>query len=102
MSIFYKRYIMASWQVNLTKKARKQKDSLPKLVSEQLAFLVRSIENYGPVRGDWPNYSKLGSGRHHCHLKKGKPTYVAVWEENQAGIRLIEVTYVGTHEKAPY
>jgi hypothetical protein len=52
-------------------------------------------------------YSHLSPGtlshdRHHCHLKKGKPTYVAVWEVKNREIRLIEVTYVGTHEKAPY
>jgi hypothetical protein len=64
--------------------------------------LLRDIELYGPVRGDWPNYGKLGKGRHHCHIKKGKPTYVAVWEEKDKKIKLIEVTYVGTHERAPY
>ncbi len=30
------------------------------------------------------------------------PTYVAVWEESAGEVRLIEVTYVGTHAKAPY
>ena len=90
------------WQVDLSNKARKQKDSLPKTIKEQLLFLVRDIESYGPVRGDWPNYGKLKPGQHHCHLKKGRPTYVAVWEERNQEIRLIEVTYVGTHEKVPY
>lgn len=33
---------------------------------------------------------------------KGKPTYVAVWAEHNREIRLIEITYIGTHEKAPY
>lgn len=93
---------MQKWHVNLTRKAWKQKDRLPKTVKEQLILLIRDIEEYGPVRGNWPNYSKLEPGRHHCHLKKGKPTYVAVWEERDRAIRLIEVTYVGTHEKAPY
>lgn len=59
------------------------------------------IEFSGPVRGNWPNYSKLADGRHHCHLKKGKPTYVAVWSEDKATVT-VEVIYVGTHEKAPY
>ncbi len=35
-------------------------------------------------------------------LKKGKPTYVAVWVEREDEIRLVEVVYAGTHEKAPY
>ncbi|MEA3429487.1 MAG: helix-turn-helix transcriptional regulator [Thermodesulfobacteriota bacterium] len=33
--------------------------------------------------------------------KKGRPTYVAVWEVVDKKIRLVEVSYVGTHEKAP-
>ncbi|MGV1099146.1 cytotoxic translational repressor of toxin-antitoxin stability system [Thiovibrio sp. JS02] len=90
------------WQVNLSNKAKKQKDRLSKTIQEQLIFLMRDIEKHGPVRGDWPNYGKLGHDQHHCHLKKGKPTYVAVWAERDREIRLIEVTYVGTHEKAPY
>ncbi len=67
-----------------------------------MAYQIREIELAGPVRGDWPNYSKLGRDRHHCHLKKGKPTYVAVWEVKNRKICLIEVIYAGTHEKAPY
>lgn len=87
--------------------ARKQKDKLPVKVQEVLYQLVREIEVAGPVRGDWPNYSKLSDCEHHCHLKKGKPAYVAVWRESKGEIRLIEVIYVeviyaGSHEKAPY
>jgi hypothetical protein len=35
-------------------------------------------------------------------LKKGRPTYVAVWELKDKEICLVEVTYAGTHEKALY
>jgi hypothetical protein len=80
----------------------KQKAKLPQQVQSALLFLAHEIARCGPVRGDWPNYSKLGPKRHHCHIKKGKPTYVAVWEELDGEIRLVEITYVGTHEKAPY
>jgi hypothetical protein len=31
------------------------------------------------------------------HLKKGHPTYVAVWEVKDYEIKLVEVTYVGEH-----
>jgi hypothetical protein len=56
------------------------------------------------VRGNWKNYSKLEGRKkqHHCHVKSGKPTYVVVWEESELGVRLVEVIYAGTHEKAPY
>lgn len=54
------------------------------------------------MRGNWPNYSKLGKNRHHCHLKKGHPTDVAVWEVKDDQIKPVEVTHVGSHEKARY
>jgi mRNA-degrading endonuclease RelE of RelBE toxin-antitoxin system len=90
------------WEVKIAKKAEKRIGKLPEKVRRALAVLMADIEDDGPVRGDWPNYGKLGPGRHHCHLKKGRPTYVAVWEEHSNGVRLVEVTDAGTHEKAPY
>ena len=89
------------WTVTLSRKADKSLDRLPKLVANALAILMADIEAGGPVRGDWPNYSRLEARRHHCHLKKGHPTYVAVWIETEIGVH-VEVTYAGTHEKAPY
>ncbi|MGD9731163.1 MAG: hypothetical protein AB7U45_03200 [Desulfamplus sp.] len=90
------------WTVEFTGKALKQKEKLPIKVQEVLYQLVREMEVMGPVRGDWPNYSKLSDLKHHCHLKKGKPTYVAVWREVKEKIQFIEVIYAGSHEKAPY
>ncbi len=90
------------WTVIARKKVAKQVKNLPPVVRDTLFTLLLEIEHEGPVRGNWPNYGKLGRGRHHCHLKKGHPTYVAVWEEAEKGIQLVEVTYVGSHEKAPY
>lgn len=80
---------------------QKQLPKLPIKVLDTLERLLADIELSGPVRGNWSNYSKLADGRHHCHLKKGKPTYVAVWSEDK-GTVTVEVIYVGTHEKAPY
>lgn len=90
------------WTVLFTGKARKQKEKLPKNVQDTLAALVVDIETTGPVRGDWPNYSRLSQTEHHCHIKKGRPTYVAVWREDKGKIKVVEVVYAGTHEKAPY
>ena len=91
-----------NWNVTIHPKAQKGIPKLPARVQQSLAFLLREIELNGPARGNWPNYSKLGKDLHHCHLKKGKPTYVAVWQVVDKEIRLIEVVYAGTHEKAPY
>jgi hypothetical protein len=76
---------------------------LPASIRSRLIALINNIEKSGPVRGNWPNYSKLGKNTHHCHLKKrGKPTYVAVWEVRDRTVRVVDVTYVGTRENAPY
>ncbi|MCB9253004.1 MAG: cytotoxic translational repressor of toxin-antitoxin stability system [Flavobacteriales bacterium] len=91
-----------NWTVSLTKKVAKAIPKLPKPVRQSLFVLLGEIESSGPVRGNWKNYSKLGQDIHHCHLKKGQPTYVAVWEVTDKEIKLIEVIYVGSHEKAPY
>lgn len=91
-----------SWTVTYSKKAEKQYSGLPSNVQDRLDMLTAEIEQSGPVRGNWKNYSKLTGKRHHCHIRIGKPTYVAVWEEIDESIKLIEVIYAGTHEKAPY
>lgn len=91
-----------AWTVTSQKKVRKQVRKLPLSVKKNLFALLLDIEIDGPVRGNWPNHGKLGRNRHHCHLKKGHPTYVAVWEVKEYQIKLVELTYVGSHEKAPY
>ena len=45
---------------------------------------------------------KKGTDKRHCHLQKGRPTYVCCWEVINKKRKIIEVYYVGTHEKAPY
>lgn len=93
-----------TWTVLVTGKAKKQVDRLPEKVRGALHMLTLEIQASGPVRGNWYHYGKLQGmpGYHHCHLNKGKPRYVAVWKEAGDGIQLVEVRYVGTHEKAPY
>ncbi|EFI33555.1 conserved hypothetical cytosolic protein [Desulfonatronospira thiodismutans ASO3-1] len=91
-----------AWSVRVKKKAVKKARELPRTAKENLFALMREMEESGPVRGNWKNYSKLGKNRHHCHIKGGHPAYVAVWEESEGEINLIEVTYAGTHEDAPY
>jgi hypothetical protein len=94
---------MDGWQVVIGPRVQKKMVlKLPELVQLQLLRLVKEIGMHGPIRGNWPNYSALGGGRHHCHLKKGRPTYVACWAVQDKSVRLVEVYYAGTHEKAPY
>lgn len=88
-------------EVTLTKKVEKALKRLPRLVKDAFFVLLKDIEESGAVRGNWPNYGKLSKQRHHCHIRKGHPTYVACWKKVD-GKNNIEVDYVGTHEKAPY
>ena len=94
------------WNVCITNKAAKQIEKLPKSVKAALFLLVRDLEKHGPTTsGIWKNYSKLKGlqgDKRHCHITKGRPTYVCCWEVVDKQIKLIEVYYVGTHEKAPY
>ena len=90
------------WKISYTRKVERQIAKLHKQVRGALDALMTDIKIAGPVRGNWPNYSKLSAGRHHCHLKGGHPTYVAVWEEADNTIKLVRITYAGTHENAPY
>ena len=90
-----------SWVVFLSKRADKQSGKISAAARSALQVLMDDIALLGPMRGNWPNYSKLADGRHHCHLKKGKPTYVAVWTAEKKTVT-VEIVYVGTHEKAPY
>lgn len=90
------------WDIEFTATAAKLYEKLPKSVRRRVLLLVEEMKKYGPVRGNWKNYGKLTKTRHHCHLKTGNPTYVAVWEVADRRIKIIEVLYVGTHEKAPY
>ena len=86
----------------INRKAQKEIARLPGKTAKNLIALIRDIEASGPVRGNWPNYGLIGKDRYHCHIKKGRPTYVAVWETRDKEIRIVEVMYAGTHEKAPY
>lgn len=99
---------MISWIVQIKPKIVKDVQNRAKTPHEvETAFieLIRELEHRGPAV-NWPNYGKLrnqvkGIDRRHCHLKKGRPTWVACWEV-ESKEHIIEVYYVGTHEKAPY
>lgn len=74
---------------------------LPEHVRLKMFALMTDLEKSGPPV-NWPHYSKLGEHSHHCHLKRGRPTYVACWAVINKKEKIIEVYYAGTHEKAPY
>jgi mRNA-degrading endonuclease RelE of RelBE toxin-antitoxin system len=93
-----------SWQVFFRKQTVHQLNKLPKHIVELVRALVHEIEKFGPLRNNWKNFSKLRGAEnlYHCHIKQGRPTYVVCWKVEDKKIKIVEVYYVGTHEKAPY
>ncbi|MEF3696289.1 type II toxin-antitoxin system RelE family toxin [Desulfolutivibrio sp.] len=93
------------WTVTFTRKAAKQAKKLPGLIAKRLEALLLDIQETGPIHPDRPRFGKLKNRPgevYHCHLNKGRPVYVVVWEIEKNSIRVVEVVYVGTHENAPY
>jgi hypothetical protein len=91
------------WTVQLeSKRTEKAILLLPEHVRLRLFALIKDLSARGALQPSWHNYSKLGGDKHHCHLKKGKPTYVVCWRILDKKKKIIEVYYAGTHEKAPY
>lgn len=100
--------MLTEWDVRFaSRRVEKNAQRLTPIVQDILAQLIKEIAVTGPVQPSWPNYSRLrrkrGQGavtvRHHCHLKKGQPTYVAIWQDF-GGDAIVEISYVGTHEGA--
>lgn len=98
-----------SWNIEPSKKLEKQIRYLPNSIRPIVFALLTDLENDGPYQPNWPNYAPLKkrgklipTDAHHCHLKKGNPTYVACWCIVDKKKKILEVYYVGTHENAPY
>lgn len=65
-----------------------------------LLALLRDLR-FGPSPTGWKNLGLIkGQGYWHCHIKSGRPTYVACWKAILK-TKIIEVFCVGTHEDAP-
>ena len=91
------------WTVKLsTIKLSKSIAQLPEHVRLKMFALAKDLESKGPMQPGWPNFSKLGDNSYHCHIKKGKPTYVVCSRVLSKEDKLLEIYYAGTHEKAPY
>lgn len=99
---------MSNWTVVFSRASQKEYEKLQKSgskkpsINDLIDFLALDLQRNGPYLFDWPNYGPLGKDGFHCHLKKGRPTYVACWKIISKQAKQIEVYYVGTHERAPY
>lgn len=102
-----KKKISEKWTVKFNRGAEKQYEKLRRngskpSITDIINLLIIELRRDGPYRTNWLNYGLLEENEFHCHLKKGKPTYVACWKIIDKENKIIEVYYVGTHENAPY
>ncbi len=85
-----------NWTVALSRDAVKQYNKLKRngskpTITDVINLLIIEMVKQGPYRNNWPNYGPLDEDEFHCHLKKGKPTYVACWKVIDKENQLIEV-----------
>ena len=71
---------------------------MPKDIQFNFESLVNDLREKGPIRKEWPNFSKLGKNEYHCHLSY---KWVACWYYENDSV-VIEVYYAGSRENAPY
>jgi mRNA-degrading endonuclease RelE of RelBE toxin-antitoxin system len=92
------------WNIVVSNRVRKQLAKLTDDIRDRFETLIKDIQIYGPIIPQWPHFSKLQGTNdyYHCHLKRGHPTYVAVWKVADQTIQLIEMRYIGTHEGINY
>ena len=86
------------YNVVIQKKMLRNLHKMPEQVQKAMANLVEDLRDKGPVRNEWPNFSRLGQDRYHCHLAY---KWIACWSHKKDSMT-IEVYYAGSRENAPY
>ena len=92
------------WQVNFGGKAEKQMKKLPPDIRDIVFYLKYRLEQDGPERTEWRNYSMIVNAKdvHHCHVNNNRPRYVVVWKVVDREKRIMEIRFVGPHGSADY
>ena len=97
-----------AYKVTLTKQAAKKAARIKGRAKNSLRALLEELRDEGPYQPEWPHFSKLRGRKNewHCHLNRGRPTYVVCWrlikKKGKKNEEEIEVFYAWTHEGAPY
>jgi len=86
------------YRIFIKKRIFKNIEKLPFTIQQKLAVLIDHLEKMGPFQYEWPNFSRIGENRYHCHLSK---KWVACWQCEKESLT-IEVYYAGSRENAPY
>ncbi len=86
------------YEIVIKKRMLKNIQKMPVAIQRKMANLVEDLRDQGPLRRNWPNYSRLSKNEYHCHLSH---SWVACWHHERNTVA-IEVYYAGSRENAPY
>jgi hypothetical protein len=86
------------YSVVIKRKLERNIQKLPRNVQVLFIVLRDELAEEGPIQPEWKNYGILSEGSYHCHLGLH---HAACWRCEKKSI-VIEVTYVGSRESAPY
>jgi hypothetical protein len=86
------------FKIRFNKQVRKNLVKMPLSIQKKFFYIVNDLESKGPVRPQWPNYSRLSDIEYHCHLSR---KWIACWRHEKNTL-IIEVYYAGSRENAPY
>ena len=71
------------YEVLVGKKVLKNIEKMPIPLQKKLVNLIDDLCEKGPLRIEWPHFSKLGEDRYHCHLAH---KWVACWQWKKQSI----------------
>ena len=86
------------YKIVIKKGTLKNIQKMPEKIQFIFESLVSDLIEKGPIRNEWPNFSKLEKNKYHCHLSY---KWVACWYYENKSV-IIEVYYAGSRENAPY
>ena len=86
------------YKVTISNRVKKRVKKMPIYEQDAFTLLVEEIKKKGPIRTNWSNFSDLGKNKYHCHLSYH---WVACWYWEK-GTYVVEITYAGSREDAPY
>jgi hypothetical protein len=86
------------FEIKIRGKVLRNIEEMPVQIQKMLANLLDDLRARGPIRKEWPNFSRLEKDTYHCHLAY---KWVACWQCGKKS-NLIEVYYAGSRENAPY
>jgi hypothetical protein len=86
------------YDVRVSRKALRSAHEMPEHMLKRFWRLTNDLAEKGPMLPGWPNFSKLGPEKYHCHLGY---SWVACWSHDKSTIE-IEVYYAGHRKNAPY